>query len=163
MMFLPLGVLQQQIAGTSSHWSHAWTGAGGTTNNRYRFGFEFLVGSTDIGVNTLSFYAYGAGTENVRIHRESDGALMAEANINGSAGEWIDSTIAEVTLVATAKYVISYRQLDDSNRTIYKNQTGVTYDPQITKTDDAFGNDNDMPTYPTYGDEFLSARFGWQA
>lgn len=138
--------------------SHSFTGNGAAVALAERLGFQFTVGAENIPVNQLGHFASGNGVvENIRIHRVSDGALIAEADSTGVDVTWVDNVITPVVLVAGQQYTISYRA-SGATRNVWRNQTGVTVDPRITVTQHVFGSTDDIPTSVS-GNTYFAMRF----
>jgi hypothetical protein len=116
-----------------------------------RLGWRFTVGGSDITVNRLRVLSPGTGAERVRIHRHSDGALIATADVAPVAGVWTEVAISSVTLNASTDYVVSSRRTDGSSRSVYQNpSTDATFTSGITKVSgnagNLFGTTDNIPT-----------------
>ena len=147
--------------------SHSWDLVdGATVNLTNRVGFQFTVtGGDNSTVNQLAFY-HPIGnneTENVRIHRTSDGVLMAEADfICASAAtydQWLTETISDVVLVNGVRYVISHRA-GGAPRALYRNPYYMTIYSRITSLSHVFGSDDNQPTTAS-AQTYFAARFGY--
>jgi hypothetical protein len=158
---IPLGVLQQQVGGGTPFWSHTFTDLGGAVTLSDRLGIRFLLGASNMEINALSYYsAAPAVSENVRIHRVSDGVLIAEADILGTTNLWISGAITPVTLIAATEYTISHRS-GGANRAVDRNNVSPVYDPNVTRTANVFGTSDSMPI-TTSSNRYEAARFGWE-
>jgi hypothetical protein len=126
-----------------SDFSHEYKTFATFTSNS-RFGFVFTVGTSDLTCIGLGLFQTTAASENVRIHRVSDGALIAEANI-ATATNWNDVSISPVTLVASTQYVISARAGGDS-RTVPRNYNCLLFTDAIGSIAYRVGSDDNQPT-----------------
>lgn len=144
-------------------WSHSFDTPTDQNNFSQRIGFSFQVGASDILVNTLGIIRPPAtieNTENIRIHRVSDGALIAGATLLGAGNSWVDTKITPVTLVANETYVISHRETGGTLRATWRNPTGLTFDPGITLVEYLYGTDDNMPATVTTS-AYIQPRFGY--
>ena len=110
-------------------------GANHLADTDARFGMRFDVGATPLPVNKLRYYARVAGTYRVRIHRDSDDALMATADIVVASGEvdtWREEDVTEATLAASTRYTVSARNTTPATVDVYRNPSSVTYNALIT-------------------------------
>jgi hypothetical protein len=135
--------------------SHDFTGFS-TSSFSQRLGFVFTVGSSDLTCIGLGLFETTAASENVRIHRVSDGALIAEANI-ATTSNWNDVSISPVTLVASTQYVISARA-GGADRIVPRNYSGLVFTTAISGIAYRFGTDDNQPTSST-ANSYVFARF----
>lgn len=126
-----------------------WTAPGAGVNaGTNRFGWVFTVGATPITVSKLRHFKYdaSAATWRVIIHRNSDNAVMAQADISFGAGEndaWKEAVVSPVALAAGVTYTVSARVVSGTGF-LYRNPVGVVYASAITVVDDGvFGSNND--------------------
>jgi hypothetical protein len=138
-----------------TEFSHNFTG-NQITSLSQRLGFTFTVGSSDLTCIGLGLYQTTAASENVRIHRVSNGALIAEANI-ATATNWNDVAISPVTLLANTQYVISARA-GGATRAVPWRLTGLVYTTAITGIAYRFGTADTQPTSST-NNTYAFARF----
>jgi hypothetical protein len=129
--------------GAIPEFSHDFTGFS-TASFSQRLGFVFTVGSSNLTCIGLGLFQTTAASENVRIHRVSDGALIAEANI-ATTSNWNDVSISPVTLVASTQYVISARA-GGATRTVPRNHSGLVFTTAISGIAYRFGTDDNQPT-----------------
>jgi len=155
----PLGIHNQKS--TVIFVSHSFTG-GTTVNLTDRLGYRFDVGGTALTCNQLSLYVPSGTTgttQNLRVHRVSDGALMAEANIQGITDTWVTANVPEFVLAASTNYTISHRNFG-TGRTVRRNPTGQSFYSGITYNTGVFGTTDNLPT-STSANDYLESRFGW--
>jgi hypothetical protein len=133
------------------------------SSSSHRLGFRFTVGESDLTVNTLRVYRPGSGstTENVRIHRQSDGSLIAEADVpsEGTAG-YVTSSITQVTLSSGADYVVSSRRVGGASRPVARDPTALSFYSGITLVGYVYGTSDAMPTSST-ASKYASFDFGF--
>lgn len=115
-----------------------------------RLGWQFTVGASDLTVNALRVKS-SANDERVMIHRVSDGAIMATADIGGNNLSFVAAGISPVTLSAGAAYTISSRRASGGTRNIWRNPSSITYYAGFTRTGGVFGTDHNLPTTTTTG------------
>jgi hypothetical protein len=135
-----------------------WNSAGFTQ----RLGFRFTVGASDLVVNTLRLYnGSNELTENVRIHRVSDGALIAGSDISGASGVYSTASITEVTLSSGVDYVVSGRA-GGTVRNINRNPSSLSFYSGITLVGYVYSTDDNLPSSSTSSD-YVSFDFGYVA
>ena len=145
------------LGGQDEYFSSSWTPATPVALNT-RLGFRFTV-SEDMEVNYLSCYVGSILGELVYIHRVSDGAVIANIECQGTAATWVNVSIPPVTLLSTEEYTCSARA-SGSSRNVYRNPTGLTWEPRITVTANVFGSDETIPTSTT-ANIYPFPGFGW--
>lgn len=125
-----------------------------------RLGYQFTVGGQSVDVNMFEYHAFSIGEdENIRIHRVSDGALMAEATITpAKLREWDRVSIPQITLAANTDYTISHRA-SGASRNVTRNSTNIVYDTRITFVGARYGTTDGLPTTES-SQEYVAARFG---
>lgn len=112
-------------------------------------GYVFTVGANDLVVNKLEVYGFSTGyTEKVRIHKNSNASLVAQASMATTADAWVSATISPVTLLAGEQYTIS-GWADGFGRNTYNDQTGVSFYEGITFDTYVFSYGGGMPTGTT--------------
>jgi hypothetical protein len=123
--------------------------AGSNSGEAERLGYSFTVGATPLTVNTLAIYARNStAVESVIIHRNSDGAVIASANVTSVLNVWATASIAPVTLAASTAYTISTRA-GGSARNLYYFPTGLSFYAGITFSNYVFGTSEARPTSTT--------------
>lgn len=116
----------------------------------WRFGWDFTVGSSAITVTALRAYSREAHTYRVRIHRVSDGALMATADIAGVASSWEEESVTPVALSASTKYAITARRVDSTGMTEFAREpTSVAYASEVTYENSRWGYETDPDDMPS--------------
>jgi len=131
-------------------WAVTASGYDPPPSSSYRLGFRFTVGESDLTVNTLRVYRPGSGdlTENVRIHRQSDGSLIAEADVpSEETAGYVTSSITQVTLSSGADYVVSSR--GGSFRPFAVNPTALSFYSGITLVGYVYGTGDALPPSST--------------
>lgn len=130
----------------------SWTSPGSRVYlSKASHGWVFTVGSSDLTV--LSLRNYGASELTGRvvrntIYRNSDDAVIASVDITTKHNEWVERFIPEVTLEAGVTYTVSSWRLSD-NGYVYRNPTGITYDPAITVVNDGVYTTSGPDVRPT--------------
>lgn len=161
-VMFPIGI-HNQIDPAVVFVSHSWdTSPGAGVNLTQRLGYRFTVGGSSLTCNQLSqFSPLGANnmTENVRVHRVSDGALMSEANISQVTDTWISANVPEFVLAASTQYVISHRRRG-LGRSVYRNPFNQSFYAGITYDTGIIGTTDDLPT-TTSANDYLQSRFGY--
>lgn len=148
-----------------SFWSHQFVNAGETVSLSERLGYSFTVGAADLLCNTLGYYGGNlVMDENVRIHRVSDGVLIAEGAITPVPEAWVDLTVPEFSLEAGVQYAISHRftGIVGTVRPIRRNHSGLVFYEGITLVGYLFGSNDDLPTSGS-ANAYAAARFGYVA
>lgn len=141
----------------SDYWAvQGWDDPGGTIGNNVRWGWEFRTGSEAITVNRLRLYGYSGVTERVILHRVGDAAVIAQADIPGTPGAWVDAAVDEVTLDPNTLYVLSGREVDGWGRIVHVNPTNVRLEPRLTLTRTVYGANSDAP--PTQENTYATER-----
>jgi len=130
---------------------------GDTNNFTQRLGWSFTVGASNISVTKLRIIGVSATDELVRIHRNSDGVLMASALITSAANAWVEGAVSAATLLDGVSYTVSSEAAGNS-RTLRRNNT-VTISSAVTKLGDVFGTGDDIPTSST-GNTYQFVDFG---
>ena len=92
------------------------------------------------------------------IHRVSTGATIASVDITSAADAWVDVSITPVSLAAGVQYVISSREITGASMNVYRNHTGLTFDPAIGSISYKFDSGDTLPT-STPGNTYAYARF----
>lgn len=125
-----------------------------------RLGWSFTVTGGDMLVSRLRVILADslANPENVRIHRNSDNALMTQADITPSFQNYVEAGISPITLADGAAYTISSR--NSATRSVRRNNT-VTFSPRVTVISTGlFGSDDNRPTSVT-SNTYLFCDFGF--
>lgn len=130
---------------------------GDTGSFDQRLGWSFTVGASNILVTKLRVIAVAGNNELVRIHRNSDGVLMASATIASASNVWVEGAVSSVTLLAGVSYTVSSR-FGGVARSLRRNNT-VTIASAVTKVGDVFGTDDNRPTSST-GNTYQFCDFG---
>lgn len=128
------------------------TQSDGATNlsSEWRVGWTFDVGASGISVTALRVFVRSTNTQRVRIHRVSDGVLMATADLTGVSGSWVEASITPVALAASTRYAITNRRVSSSAESHERDPSSITYASQITwKFAIAGATTDDMPTAGT--------------
>jgi hypothetical protein len=146
-------------SGGVSNVSHSWAALGGAANLNNRFGYQFTVGASNITCQFLGVYSReNSRVERVIIHRVDTGASVASADITGIADQWVDVSVSPVVLSAGVQYVISSRMTTGAARTVYRNQTGLTFNSAIGSISYKFGSSDGLPMSTT-ATAYVFARF----
>jgi hypothetical protein len=128
--------------------SHSWATAGSAAFIDNRGGYRFTVGAANINCQSLGIYMPGSSiSERVIIHRVDTGAVIVSADITstGTANTWVDASITPVVLSAGVQYVISSRAVGGSNRSVYLDHTGLTFNAAIGSISYRFGGSDNQP------------------
>lgn len=125
-----------------------WAAPGASYNaGTNRVGWRFTVGASDLTVSALRHFGNGAdaATFDVRIHRDSDNVLMANADVARANNAWGQTSITPVVLAAGVTYTVSARSVAGT-ATVYRNPTSPTYSIDITVTNTGvFGSGDTRP------------------
>lgn len=132
----------------------SWTTPGSAVVLSGRLGWVFQVTDGPITVTKLRTFTGAAGnaTWRVMIHRNSDDAVMTQADIvTNASGQWFEMAVTPVALADDDTYTISARLIGATSTTIYRNPTGVVYASQISLVDDGVSGaaSDDRPTGAT--------------
>jgi len=140
--------------------SHSWATAGeAVLISNDRVGYQFTVGASAITCQALGLYMpSGSIVERVIIHRVDTGSSVASVDITSSANAWADVSITPVVLSAGVQYAISTRGVSGTERTVYRNHTGLTFNAAIGSISYKFGSGDSLPTNTT-GNAYAIARF----
>jgi hypothetical protein len=139
--------------------SHSWATAGEVVSLNNRLGYQFTVGASDIICQKLGVYLPGDSfAEEVIIHRVSNGAAIRYATITSIANQWVDVSITPLVLSAGVQYVISSRNAFGIARSVYRNPTGLSFDPAIGSISYKLSATEELPTTTT-SDAYAFARF----
>lgn len=141
------------------------TSDGNTETLTERLGWSFTVTGGDLSVTNLRVITgltlSTSSIEDVRIHRNSDDALMAQASISVSAlNTYFDDSITPVILVDGVTYTVSSRALGES-RNLRRTNTR-TFSSRVTVvTAGLFGSDDNRPTGVS-GNTYQFVDFGYE-
>lgn len=141
-----------------SHYFHL---PGAATNLTQRFGWAMQVQSHDFKINQLGLYPpLGAAsiTQNIRIHRHSDEAVVAELNLNpgGLYDQWVWGSISETILEAGKEYTISFRY-GGVGRAVYRDPTAIMLNTQINTTNRGVYNTSDARPTTNSSNNYMSS------
>jgi hypothetical protein len=134
-------------------------------NSTWRFGRRFTVGSTALDIDLLRIFAPTAATYRVMVHRQSDSASMASADIVVGAGDvdaWKEASITPVTLAASTQYVVSARAVGVSVN-VYRNPTSIAYHAAHTHNDYRYAGVVDTIPTTSVTSVYYWADIGWTA
>lgn len=106
---------------------------GSTSTGSARYGWVFTVtGGADIACNKLRANTPVAGSERVIIHRNSDDAVMAQADITTpGSNAWAAASVTPFVLQNGVTYTISARRPDGLSRSHRIGNT-VAFDSRLT-------------------------------
>lgn len=142
----------------------SWSSPGTGVLVAGRFGWVFTVGASDLSVDRLRHYGRGANAAvwRVMIHRNSDNAVIAQADITKAEDAWAEELITPATLTSGVTYTISGRAIS-GDAALYRNPTGIAYASEITLVDDGVfgGSDDNRPTSATGNAYVPPADFGF--
>lgn len=132
---------------------------GSTANTSNRVGYSFTVGGADLSVNSLRAIIAIANIEDVSLHRNSDNALLAQANLVLEANVAKHAIVPEIILEAGQSYTISARDTGNQSRTVREGDTvtvhsGITIDGYVSEATSG------RPTAST-ATEYNFCDFGW--
>lgn len=139
--------------------SHDWTSPGLKFWNPNRHGFRFTVGPSDITVTELQVnHAQAGRLEHVKLHRWSDGALLADAVITSQVDTWVGEAVTPITLQAGEDYVISTMLEVYGNRRNHYTGSDIAFASGFTVVEHLEQFTYDMPTTTT-SRPYAAARF----
>lgn len=141
-----------------------WDSVASNTAWNVRLGWQFTVGGSDVTVTALTHYgrAATAATWRVMIHRNSDNAVVASADIAKIENEWARAEITPVTLSAGVAYTVSGRVISGAQN-FYINPTNVVVAPIVTAGSHVAGNASDVrPTGATGSTYYPVASFEYE-
>jgi len=109
----------------------SWATDGSASTGSARYGWTFtVVGGDDLACSKLRANTSTSQTERVIIHRNSDNAIIAQADIvTPGANGWGDASVTPFVLVNGVAYTISTRATG-GNRSFRINNT-VTFDSRL--------------------------------
>jgi|GEM_PF-5259835 len=119
-----------------------------------RYGWKFTVGDAPLTVDKLRHYGNPLATGSVwrvMIHRDSDGASLASADITAAADAWAEESVTPVELEANTAYIASARCISGT-ATFYginSGTPGVTFSELLTRSAGAWFVSGGVDTKPT--------------
>lgn len=127
-------------------------------NTNARQGWQFTLKGNPITVTKLTHYGRGsaAAVWRVILHRNSDGAALAQADITKIQDAWAEESITPVALAANTTYTISGRRISGSNES-HRNPTDPVLDPEFRNVVGRFGEVNDNRPTTNVGLDYLPA------
>lgn len=138
-------------------------GGGTNVSASARLGWVFTISGPDLICNTLRVQVQTgtSGTELVMLHRNSDGALIAQANIvTNMGGAWFTGTVSNFTLQSGVTYTVSSRR--GGTARLCRQTSTSTYYPALTglTTGCVTGVTDTIPTTVS-AQTYRTADFGW--
>jgi hypothetical protein len=123
-------------------------------------GYTFTVGAEDLYVNRLSVYASSTvnSFETVRIWRNSDNTIVAQATVSRIVNTWSSTAITPVVLTSGASYTICYVT---GTRSIYYNPSGVSVYSGITINANVFSFNGSIRPTEVDSVNHYAVRFGY--
>lgn len=138
--------------GPAIHSASGWSSASLTQN----LGWRFTVGANDITVTHLRLYSFGSATETVTLYRQSDGAVLATAEVTAEGG-WGETEITPLVLSSGQDYVVS-RYAAGASRAVARGSSAYVLDPGVTLVGSRSSESSAMPSSTTTT-SYLSAAF----
>jgi len=150
MMCLPAGWGLIAPAGGSipAFWGMtSWLTNGSASSGSARYGWTFtVIGGADIVCSKLRANTSASGTERVIVHRNSDSAVMAQADILTPGSDvWGVASVTPFTLVNGVSYTVSTCRAPAVNRSFRVGNT-ATFDSRLGSISGVNGIGDGRPT-----------------
>lgn len=146
------GLLLSEQSAPSNFWavqSYSTSDGDVAAGLTQRLGWSFSVSGGSLSCNALRVIiaVTGGGNENVRIHRNSDDVLIAEATIVPVNNTWVSASVTPFTLVNGVSYTVSSRAATFS-RSVRRNNTR-TLMAGLSSIQNVSGTTDARPASPT--------------